>query len=60
MSLSSHLMSVKAAPMQHTIPCVGYVVQEDERAGRLNIEKIRPLVEQHKAGMCFSNSPLHS
>ncbi len=42
------LLTVKAAPMQHTVPCLGYVVSESNRAGRLKFEKIRPLVEQHK------------
>ncbi len=26
-------VSVQAAPLQHTIPCVGYVAKEDDRAG---------------------------
>lgn len=42
------LLTVKAAPMQHTVPCLGYVVTEANRAGRLKFEKIRPLVEAHK------------
>jgi ribonuclease Z len=36
--------SVKAAPMQHTVPCVGYVVTERDRPGRLMAEEIKPHV----------------
>ena len=42
------LLTVKAAPMQHTVPCVGFVITEANRPGRLRFEKIRPLVEAHK------------
>jgi len=42
------LMSVKAAPMQHTVPCVGYVIKESERPGRLRFDNVRELVEAHK------------
>jgi ribonuclease Z len=45
------LLTVKAAPMQHTVPCVGYVVSEADRAGRLKFDKIRPLVEEHKEAL---------
>ena len=34
--------------MQHTVPCVGYVITEANRPGRLKFEKIRPIVEKHK------------
>ncbi len=44
----SQLMTVRAAPMQHTIPCVGFVVQESERPGRLRFKNVQPLVEAHK------------
>ncbi len=36
---------VRAAPMVHTVPCVGFVVEERARPGRLNAEKVRPLIQ---------------
>lgn len=41
-------ISVKAAPMEHTIPCVGYVIQEKEKVGRLREDVALKLVVQHK------------
>ena len=41
--------TVQAAPMQHTVPCVGYVVQEKTKPGRLKVEKISSVVERNKA-----------
>ena len=31
----------QAAPMQHTIPCVGYVITEKTRPGRLKFDEVR-------------------
>ncbi len=39
---------VKAAPMQHTIPCVGYVIMEKTRPGRLKVDEIKDIVEANK------------
>ena len=39
---------VKAAPMQHTIPCVGYVITEKTRPGRLKVDEIKDIVEANK------------
>jgi ribonuclease Z len=36
-------VKVYAAPMSHGIPCVGYVVVEDDRPGRLRDELVRPI-----------------
>jgi ribonuclease Z len=41
-------LSVLAAPMQHTIPCVGFVVQEKARGGRLKFENVQELVDKNK------------
>jgi ribonuclease BN (tRNA processing enzyme) len=39
--------SVLAAPLQHTIPCLGFVVVEKDRPGRLKIEHVEPIVDKH-------------
>jgi ribonuclease BN (tRNA processing enzyme) len=38
-------MTVTAAPMQHTIPCVGYVTTEHDRAGHLDLSSVLPHIE---------------
>ena len=40
-------VSVFAAPMSHGVPCVGYVVQEHDRPGRLRPEEVKPLIERN-------------
>ena len=40
--------TVTAAPMQHTIPCVGYVVNENNKPGRLKVESLSPVVERNR------------
>ena len=35
--------SVKAAALQHRIPCFGYVVHEKDKPGALNVEKLKEL-----------------
>ena len=42
---------VFAAPMSHGIPCVGYVVEEASRPGRLRDEIVRPLVIKNLEGL---------
>ena len=37
-------VKVYAAPMSHGIPCVGYVVEEASRPGRLRNEIVQPMV----------------
>jgi len=44
-------LTVKAAPMQHTVPCVGFVVSEANRVGRLKVEEIQPIIEKHKTAL---------
>lgn len=38
---------VEAGPMVHTIPCVGYVITEKPRPGKLKIDEVRPIVERN-------------
>lgn len=44
-------VSVFAAPMSHGVPCVGYVVQEHDRPGRLQPEKVLPIIERNHQGL---------
>ena len=37
--------------MQHTIPCVGYVITEKTRPGRLKFDEVREVVERNKAAL---------
>ena len=39
---------VSLQPLQHTIPCVGFVVHEKDRVGALNPSKIESIVQQNK------------
>lgn len=41
-------LRVVAAPMQHVVPCVGYVIQEESRQGSLNIDFVSNLIESNK------------
>ena len=40
-------LSVRAAPMVHTVPCVGFVVREHDRPGTLRVDKVAPVVERN-------------
>lgn len=40
-------VKVYAAPMSHGIPCLGYVVQEEPRPGRLRNELVEPIVKRN-------------
>jgi len=47
---------VYAAPMSHSVPCVGYSIHEEQKPGRLRAEQVEPLVRKNydalrKAGM---------
>lgn len=39
---------IQAAPLQHSIPCVGYVVHEKGKVGRLKENEAMNYIEQHK------------
>ncbi|CAM9487862.1 unnamed protein product, partial [Hapterophycus canaliculatus] len=41
-------VTVRAAPMKHGIPCVGFAVEETDRPGRLKVEELKPILEEHK------------
>ena len=40
-------VKVYAAPMSHGIPCVGYVIEEANRPGRLRNELVEPMVRRN-------------
>jgi len=42
---------VVAGSIQHSVPTVGYVLQEPNTAGKLNVDAIRPLLEKNKEGL---------
>lgn len=44
-------VQVYAAPMSHGIPCVGYVIQELPRVGRLKNELVEPIVKRNFAAL---------
>ena len=44
-------VKVYAAPMSHSIPCVGYVVEEQPRPGRLRNELVEPIVLRNVAAL---------
>ena len=41
-------LRISAAPVQHTVPCVGFVIAEEERPGRLQVEKVLPHLERNR------------
>jgi ribonuclease Z len=41
-------LHIQAAPMHHSIPCVGYVVTEKARPGKLHIDKVQPIVNKNR------------
>lgn len=44
-------VQVYAAPMSHGIPCVGYVIEEMPRAGRLKSELVEPIVRRNLSAL---------
>ena len=44
-------VSVYAAPMSHGVPCVGYVIQEHDRPGRLKPENVLPIIKRNHDGL---------
>ena len=47
-------MRVQAAPVEHTVPCVGYVITEKTRLGRLKIEDVLDVVNRNKKALAES------
>jgi ribonuclease Z len=50
-SSGAELLSVQAAPLQHTIPCLGYVVTEKDRIGALRPELIEEVVDRNQVAL---------
>jgi ribonuclease Z len=48
---ANKLLTVQAAAMDHTIPCVGFVVKEFDRLGSLRPELVAPLIERNREGL---------
>lgn len=44
-------VKVYAAPMSHGIPCVGYVVEEENKPGRLRNDLVEPVVQRNIDGL---------
>ena len=44
-------VKVYAAPMSHGVPCVGYVVEEADRPGRLRSEFVTPICKRNVAAL---------
>lgn len=44
-------LTVQAAPMQHTVPCVGFVITEAQRVGKLRVDVVQPLVDRQKEAL---------
>ncbi len=44
-------VTVYAAPMSHGVPCVGYIVQERDRPGRLRPENVLPIIQRNHHGL---------
>mmetsp|Transcript_14686 Transcript_14686/g.29696 ORF Transcript_14686/g.29696 Transcript_14686/m.29696 type:complete len:744 (-) Transcript_14686:349-2580(-) len=42
---------VFAAPMSHGVPCVGYVVEEESKPGRLRPDLVEPIVKRNYAAL---------
>jgi ribonuclease Z len=45
--IDDETVTVYAAPMSHTIPCVGYCIEEAPRPGRLRNEHVEPIVQRN-------------
>jgi ribonuclease Z len=44
-------VTVKAAPMSHGVPCVGYVIHEKDSPGRLQPENVLPVIERNRESL---------
>ncbi|KAF8592183.1 Metallo-hydrolase/oxidoreductase [Ramaria rubella] len=45
------LLSVSAAPIYHSVPCIGYVVKESPIPGKMDVALYRPHIVRNKAPM---------
>lgn len=46
--IDEEAVAVRAAPLQHSVPCVGYVVRESDRPGRLRVDAVVPQLEANR------------
>eukprot|EP01039_Chlorochromonas_danica_P009249 gene9249-10212_t len=44
-------LSVKAAPLQHSVPCIGYSITENDRLGSLKVDVIKDVVERNREAL---------
>jgi ribonuclease BN (tRNA processing enzyme) len=44
-------LKVMAAPTEHTVPCVGYVISEKTKPGRLKVEDVLEAVNRNKKAL---------
>lgn len=44
-------LCITAAAMQHTVPCVGYVVTEKHKTGRLRLDAVKDIVDKNFDGL---------
>ena len=53
-------MLVRAAAMSHTVPTVGYVIEEPPTYGTLDVDQLRPLIHQNYSALIESgkNDPM--
>lgn len=49
-------VKVRAAPMVHSIPCVGFVVEESNRIGKLNASLVCVYIYRHLASYIYNSS----
>ncbi len=50
-------VKVFAAPMSHGIPCLGYVIEEQSRPGRLRNELVEPMVKRNLQALADAGFP---
>ncbi|RIA81202.1 beta-lactamase-like protein [Glomus cerebriforme] len=46
---------VSAAPIEHSIPCLGYVINENPIPGNINIELVKPILMRNKDALGLKN-----
>merc|ERR1719183_1783943 len=44
-------ITVSAVPVHHTVPCLGFVIREDDKDGRLQVEKVLPQLNANAAAI---------
>ena len=54
---SEGALRVRAAPVRHTAPTVGFVIDEASKPGRLQPERVLPLLERNRAALRDAGVP---